>query len=341
MFAPYVQTVCGPIAPEALGRTLLHEHILCDIRPPSWRDGDLTGYDIPIEDRYAIDYGELHAPGNLILDQVDVAAKELARMKAEGGQSVVDLSCGGLHPDPLGLREASLLADVHVVIGCGWYVDEYQDPANADRPVDSFAGEMIGQLRDGCWGTDVKAGIIGEVGCQAPWTAMERRVMAGAVIAMQETGAALAIHPGRDPDGPQEIAEYLVSQGVDMSRVVMSHIDRTIFDDERLFRLADTGIVLEFDLFGMETTYYKLADIDMPNDGVRIAALRRLKERGHLSQIAISHDICYRSRLKCFGGHGYGHVFRNVVPLMLKRGFDEGDIAVILEATPQRILTLQ
>ena len=32
-----IQTVLGPIAPEALGRTLMHEHVLSDIRPPGTR----------------------------------------------------------------------------------------------------------------------------------------------------------------------------------------------------------------------------------------------------------------------------------------------------------------
>ena len=27
-----IQTVLGPIAPAALGRTLMHAHVLCDIR---------------------------------------------------------------------------------------------------------------------------------------------------------------------------------------------------------------------------------------------------------------------------------------------------------------------
>ena len=37
-----IQTVLGPIAPETLGRTLMHEHVLCDIRPPGTRaDNDL------------------------------------------------------------------------------------------------------------------------------------------------------------------------------------------------------------------------------------------------------------------------------------------------------------
>ena len=333
------RTVLGDVPPDALGRVLMHEHLLCDIRPPAWR-GCSHGYDIPMEARFAIDYGEVDAPGNLVLDGLDLIASELGSMREDGGSTVVELSCGGLHPDPEGLVELSRRSGVHVVMGCGWYVDEYQDPANADRSVTSFADEMIAAVSEGAFGTQVRAGVIGEIGCQAPWTALERRVMEAAAIAMRETGAALSIHPGRDADQPQEVMDVLGGLGADASRVVMSHIDRTIFDDERLFRLADTGVLLEFDLFGMETTYYKWADIDMPNDGARVAALRRLKARGHLEQILISQDICYRSRLTRFGGHGYGHVFRNVVPLLLRRGFDTADVDQILVETPRRVLTL-
>ena len=68
-----VQTVCGVIAPEALGNTLLHEHVLLDIRPPSWRDLEQVGENITLENRFAIDYGEMIAPGNCVLDKVDVA----------------------------------------------------------------------------------------------------------------------------------------------------------------------------------------------------------------------------------------------------------------------------
>ena len=128
-------------------------------------------------------------------------------------------------------------------------------------------------------------------------------------------------------------------ESADLARVIMSHIDRTIFDDDRLFRLADSGVVLELDLFGMETTHYKWSDIDLPNDGERLRVLRKLIDRGHLRQIAISHDICYRSRLSHFGGHGYGHIFRNIVPLMLRREFDQAEIDTVLIETPARLLT--
>ena len=164
--------------------------------------------------------------------------------------------------------------------------------------------------------------------------------MAGALIAQEETGAALNVHPGRDPDQPQEVADFVKERGGDLSRLIISHIDRTIFDDERLFRLADSGCVIELDLFGQEQSFYSLnKKIDLPNDAERLRWIRRLIDRGHLDQIVISHDICYRSRLTRFGGHGYAHIFKNVLPLMLRRGFSDDDVETLMVATPRRLLT--
>ncbi len=163
--------------------------------------------------------------------------------------------------------------------------------------------------------------------------------MAAAVAAQRETGAAINVHPGRDADQPQEVADFVVAAGGDIDRVVISHIDRTIFDEDRLLRLADTGCVVEFDLFGVEQSYYAWSDIDMPNDAMRLKLIRALIARGHLERVVISHDICYRTRLTRFGGHGYGHIFSNVVPMMRRRGFDEAEIDAILVGNPRRLLT--
>ena len=97
--------------------------------------------------------------------------------------------------------------------------------------------------------------------------------------------------------------------------------------------------MLEWDLFGQESSYYRLSDIDMPNDAVRLRAIRALIERGHLARVVISHDICYRSRLVSCGGHGYGHIFANVVPMMQQRGYSEAEIDAILVRNPRRLLT--
>ena len=334
-----VQTVGSFIEPAALAATLMHEHVLCDITPPSLAALNDPGPEITLENVYAINYGRVKHATKYRLDLLETAVHEVAKMVEAGGRSIVELTCGGLKPDPAGLAAVAARSGANIVMGCGYYVEEYQDPRNAERSVDDFAAEMIGQVQGGAWGTGIRAGIIGEIGCQAPWTALERRVMRGALIAQRETGAALNVHPGRHHDQPREVADFIAANGGDPARTIISHIDRTIFDEGHLLRLADSGVVIEFDLFGQEHTYYGLSDIDMPNDGIRLKWLRTLIAHGHLERIVISHDICYRTRLTKFGGHGYGHIFRNVVPMMGKRGYSEDEIDAILVRNPRRLLT--
>ncbi|MBT3371250.1 MAG: aryldialkylphosphatase [Rhodospirillaceae bacterium] len=334
------QTVLGVIDPDLLGQTLMHEHLLWDIRTPAMQANPDQGPEISLCNCWQMNYGSLKVPNNYVFFDRDIAIAEVERMRTAGGETIVELSTGGLKPDPDGLMEIARATGTHVVMGCGHYVDEYQDPANRDRDIDDFAAEMVAQVYEGAWGSEARAGIIGEIGCQSPWTALEQRVMAGALIAQQETGAALNIHPGRDADQPQEVADFIAARGGDTARLIISHVDRTVFDDERLFRLADSGCVIELDLFGQEQSFYGLnLGIDLPNDADRLHWIRRLIDRGHLDQVVISHDICYRSRLSCFGGHGYGHIFDNVIPLMRRRGFSEAEVNRIIVETPRRLLT--
>jgi phosphotriesterase-related protein len=334
------QTVLGIIDPADLGPTLMHEHLLWDIRTPAMQADPDQGPEIDLCNCWQINYGTRKAPNNLVFFDADIAADEVAKMRTAGGRSIVELTVGRLKPNPDGLVDIARRAGVHIVMGCGYYVDEYQDPANRERNVDDFAKEIIEQVLEGAWGSDVRAGIIGEIGCQTPWTDLEKTVMEGALIAQQETGAALNVHPGRDPDQPQEVADFIAARGGNTSRLIISHIDRTVFDDERLYRLADSGCVIELDLFGQEQSFYSLdKKVDLPNDAERLRWIRRLIDRGHLDQVVISHDICYRTRLTRFGGHGYGHIFENVVPLMRRRDFSEDEIDTITVQTPRRLLT--
>lgn len=335
-----VQTVLGVVEPDELGPTLMHEHLLIDLVPPNLaEDADHDETTIDLCNCWKINYGQQPALKNYRLDQRDVAVEELLEMKAAGGRSVVDLTTGGLKPDPEGLASISRDTGVHIVMGCGHYLEAYQNPLNAIRTIDDFATEMVEHVGNGAWGTDIRAGIIGEIGCQSPWSDQEKRVVHGALIAQRETGAALNLHPGRHPDQPQELADTIIELGYSTERVIISHIDRTIFDDERLVRLADTGCVLEFDLFGWEQSYYAMSDIDMPNDGARLKMVRMLIDRGYLAQVLISHDICVRTRLGRYGGHGYQHIFSNIVPRMLRRNFSQGEVDGILIDNPRRLLT--
>ena len=336
-----IQSVRGLIDADRLGPTLMHEHLLCDITPPELAAQGLPEVEITLENCWEVRHHWCRHMGNNRLDDKSVAVAELRRLRKAGGQSVVDLTCAGIKPDPLGLREISEVAEVTVIAGCGYYVDAHLDPSLNDRNIDDLASGMIADVERGIGGTDVKAGIIGEIGASEPWTALERKTLRAAAIAQRETGASLSVHPGRRPESPAEIVDLVAAAGGDPARCIISHVDRTIFDQDTLFRLADTGCVIEYDFFGIESAYYPFQDIDLPNDATRLAAIRALIDRGHLAQVLISQDICTKTRLTRYGGHGYGHVFDNVVPMMERKGFQGAEIRTVLEDTPRRLLAFQ
>ena len=88
-----------------------------------------------------------------------------------------------------------------------------------------------------------------------------------------------------------------------------------IADVKAVIDLAQTGIWLEYDLFGLENSYYPYnPSFDMPNDGGRMAHVLALVTAGHDGQLLLSHDIAYKSSLVKYGGYGYHHLLVNVVP---------------------------
>ena len=335
-----VQTVLGPIRPEELGPTLIHEHILCDLTPPGLSVSAEEETEITLENVWEIRYHWNRHPGNCRLNDVDLAVKELRRMKEDGGGAVVDQTSRGMKRDPSGLRRVADRTGVHIIMGCGYYVEDSWGGEAPKGSVGAVAEAMMSDFYEGAEGTGVCAGIIGEIGCSHPWRSAEKQVMEAAVKAQQATGAAISVHPGRDPEAPFEIIRFIESRGGDPGRTIIGHLDRTLFDADALARLARTGCMLEWDFFGIESSYYPFQEIDLPNDGMRLKLIRALIDRGYLDRILVSQDICTRTRLVTYGGHGYGHMFRNIVPLMKRRGFLDSEIKSMVQENPRRLLTI-
>jgi phosphotriesterase-related protein len=145
------------------------------------------------------------------------------------------------------------------------------------------------------------------------------------------------IHPGRHARMPAEIADFVQKEGGDLGRTVMCHIDRTISDERAVIDLAQTGLWLEYDLFGMENSYYPYnPSFDMPNDGGRMAHILALVEAGHQDQLLLSHDIAYKTSLVRYGGYGYHHLLVNVVPRLRAKGIDDAGLRRLLVENPAR-----
>ena len=185
----------------------------------------------------------------------------------------------------------------------------------------------------------MRAGIIGEVGCTWPLTDNERKSLRASAVAQRETGAAILIHPGRHETAPMEILEILDEAGADIGRVIMGHLDRTIAEFDTFRSLAETGCYLEWDLFGNESSHYPLSDLDMPSDSQRMDIIKRvIDELDCDDRVVMAHDICTRHRQIKYGGHGYAHIFENIVPRMRRRGFSEDQVRALTRENAARVL---
>jgi len=64
----------------------------------------------------------------------------------------------------------------------------------------------------------------------------------------------------------------------------------------------------------------------------------KLIDQGYLDQILLSQDVCLKINLARYGGMGYTHILRNVVPMMKDAGISEQQIKAMLVDNPRRAL---
>jgi phosphotriesterase-related protein len=348
MTAGRIRTVLGDIDPAALGPTMTHEHLL--ITFGRWRDNpgqirvasDDPRSNVPISLEtvgWVRRYSSSHID-NTLLDDEALAIEEAMRFKRAGGGALVDATNPDLKRDPEALKRISEATGLHVVMGAGHYVGDNHPLDMDSRSIEDLVAEIVQDVMVGAEGTDIRSGIIGEIGCTAPMTANEAKMLRAAARAQRLTGAALLIHPGRAVTAPLEAMKIVLDAGADPNRTIMSHIDRTLFEPADMTALAQTGCYLEFDLFGQESSYYPLSPIDMPNDAGRINHLMRLTAEGFGDKLLVAQDICHRTNLVKYGGDGYAHILENVVPVMRRKGMTEDQIDTILVRSPARVLTL-
>lgn len=337
MQAGKIQTVVGMIEPGELGQTLTHEHLLLDIFPPE--NKGVPDESITLENLRQNRRNWSGNPLNARLDSEEDAIAELAYFKKAGGGALVEVTSIGLKRDPEGLVRISSETGVHVVMGCSYYVHNYQPEEVKSLSEEDITASIVRDIREGVGESDIKAGIIGEVGLFWPVHECEDKVLRASSVAQIESGAPLMVHPGRDTAAPMKAMGVVKEAGGDATRTIMAHIDRTLFDLNDMLTLAETGCYLEFDLFGHESSYYPAGPIDMPNDATRVDILQALISEGFGKQLLVAHDICHKHRLTKYGGEGYAHLLTNILPLMERKGMTREEIDDLLVHNPARILS--
>lgn len=330
-----IVTVSGEIPAAEAGPTLLHEHVICDMRTLMRASGPDTGA-VTLANAAAVRWNPYSSHDNYLLDDVGLAVEELGAFARLGGRTIVDCT-PSRYRDPRALRAVAEQIAVRVVMGCGHYLEKSHPATLAGTPLEAIAQEVMDEARDGVDG--VRPGIIGEVGTGDPMTKAEERVLRAMAWAQVETGLALTVHVHPWGKGGHRVLDTLLGEGVSVDRVILNHAFVDIDDPAYEESLLARGATLGYDMFGFDHALFRVGRYP-PSDFEVAAEVARLAAAGYSSQLILSQDVCVKTRLLAFGGWGYAHVLEHVVPLLHEFGVGQAEVDQMLISNPARLLAV-
>lgn len=303
-----MRTVGGDLTPSALGPTYCHEHLLT-------RPGEHLTREDP----------------DLILDDEERAAAELAAFRSAGGRTLVEVTTPEFGRDPGGLSRLARKTGVNVVATTGHVSEAYwRGVLDLDEiSENALFNEFMYDLLEGMEGSGTRAGVIKVGSSENVVTETEHKIIRAAARAQRATSAPITTHTTAGTAALAQ-AHALESAGADLAHVCIGHLDRRLIWDEHL-ELARTGVFLGFDCISKE---------QYEPDDKRATFILELVARGHGDQICLSGDLARRSYLESWGGTpGYRYILERFLPLLVEKGLDERSARALLVDNPARLLT--
>ena len=301
-----VRTVLGDIDASQLGFTMAHEHILTN--PQGSGSKAEQGHH---------------------LDSIEKAIEMLDEFKTVGGGCIIETTPKSWGRNTPGMVDASKASGVHVVACTGYICEEHGLMAEevSDLSIDEIADIMIQEVTEGMDGTNVKAGWVKAGTAYMHITPNEEKVLRAAARAATATGVCMHTHTTSGTMGIEQ-AEIVESEGFDMERMIIAHVDRNP-DLWYHRKMLEKGVYLIYDGPG-KAKYYP--------DSMRVELLRQLVADGFAKKLMLSNDMGRRSHHKVYGyGPGFTWIKERFIPRLLEEGFSEETIDLFMVQNPARI----
>lgn len=297
-----VQTVLGPLPPQALGITDAHSHLY--IGP--------------------VDGGSADAP---VLTDIEAVTRELDAFRAAGGGAIIDCQPGqACGRDGRVLRKLSERTGIRVVAATGFHRRIYYPPdtplfaMTAVQAADLFRDEVrrgLSETRDVRY--HVYPGFI-KIAAEASLDASPPALFEAAAAVCKETGYAIEMHTERGA-AIEDFLAFFGGQGVSPSRLVFCHVDKR--PDLGLHReLARAGVMLEYD------TFYRPKY--RPEENVW-PLVREMVAAGFAGQLALATDMAEPALwVEMGGGPGLPGFFTLIKARLEQMGLTKETIAGLL-----------
>ncbi len=305
-----VESVTGSVSVDRLGVTLMHEHIVTDLRAP--------------QERQEGDYDPEEA--------FETARPFLDELRRAACQTLVELSPMHIGRDPVTLKRLCEASGINIVCATGIYGAANQKfiPDYARREsVRSLADRYVREIQDGIGETKIRPGIIKTgVNRENPLPPIERKLVSAALTAHRDTGRTVASHT---PGGAQALSQLAIAADLNVEASAMIWVHAQNETDQRIHRqAAREGMWVEFDGLRERSLEWHLS------------CVLAMADAGLLNRTLVSHDAgWYRPGVESQGQYrGYTVLFEQFLPRLKKAGFSEDDIHQLLVANPAAALTV-
>jgi phosphotriesterase-related protein len=311
-----VQTARGPVEAASLGRVLMHEHVFV-----------LTA---EVQQNYPEEWGDED-------ERVADAVRRLRQLPAAGINTIVDVTVIGQGRDIRRIKRiAAQVPELNIVVATGIYTFDAVPLFFWQRPREAMTEFFVRDITEGVLDTGVKAGMLKcAVDAKGLTEGVEQVLRSVARAHVATGGTPITIHTHAAGQHGPEIVRVLKEEGVDFSRVVLGHSGDAVNNPDYLSEMADTGLTLGMDRFGIDhfATFKQRSDL--------VAEMCR---RGYAGRMVLAHDTCCYidwfgpGRLDDLKNWHYLHVSQDVLPYLREHGVPDSDIDAMLVTNPACIL---
>ncbi|MGI8677326.1 MAG: phosphotriesterase family protein [Jatrophihabitans sp.] len=321
-----VATVRGPVDVDALGTTLMHEHVF--VLTPD------------VMQNYGHEWWDEE-------ERVADAVVQLQTLKDAGIDTIVDPTVVGLGRYVPRVQRVNEQVDINIVVATGLYTfDEiphyfhYRGPGTILDGPELMTEMFVRDIREGIGGTGIRAAFLKGVVEERGLTPDQTRVQAAICGAHQETGVPITVHTNGAHQTGRLALDFYREHGVDLTKVVVGHAGDSN-DLDYLKWIMDSGATIGCDRFGL--------DMYNPTED-RVRAIVELCAQGYADRIVLSHDAsCY---MDFFSGEAsqqmlrqaapnwhFLHISHDVLPALRAGGVSDEQITTMLVDNPRRYFT--